>query len=125
MDVVEMIVPLAGLLVIYSLATCVVAIIIGKLVGYSPAVSCAIACTSMIGYPGTEILSNEVCDSLDCDDETRAKALEYIMPKMIVGGLRHSHHCIGGTGWRTGPHDLCLNRTKTPLVHCGSGVSFL
>lgn len=30
MDVVEMIVPLAGLLVIYSLATCVVAIIIGK-----------------------------------------------------------------------------------------------
>ena len=32
MDVVEMIVPLAGLLVIYSLATCVVAIIIGKLV---------------------------------------------------------------------------------------------
>lgn len=36
MDVVEMIVPLAGLLVIYSLATCVVAIIIGKLVGYSP-----------------------------------------------------------------------------------------
>ena len=87
MDVVEMIVPLAGLLVIYSLATCVVAIIIGKLVGYSPAVSCAIACTSMIGYPGTEILSNEVCDSLDCDDETRAKALEYIMPKMIVGGF--------------------------------------
>ena len=74
-------------LVIYSLATCVVAIIIGKLVGYSPAVSCAIACTSMIGYPGTEILSNEVCDSLDCDDETRAKALEYIMPKMIVGGF--------------------------------------
>ena len=86
-DVVEMIVPLAGLLVIYSLATCVIAIIIGKLVGYSPAVSCAVACTSMIGYPGTEILSNEVCSSLDCDEETRAKALEYIMPKMIVGGF--------------------------------------
>ena len=70
-----------------AIVVCKLLRFIGKLVGYSPAVSCAIACTSMIGYPGTEILSNEVCDSLDCDDETRAKALEYIMPKMIVGGF--------------------------------------
>lgn len=74
--------------------------------GYSPAVSCAIACTSMIGYPGTEILSNEVCDSLDCDDETRAKALEYIS-QVTSAASGHSHHCIGGTGLAYWPPELC------------------
>ena len=83
----EMIWPLIGMLALSTVGICIIASIVGKLVGYSPYISCAIACTCMIGYPGTEILSNEVCNSLECSEEIREKALAYVMPKMIVGGF--------------------------------------
>ena len=83
----EMIWPLVGMLALSTVGICIIASIVGKMVGYSPYISCAIACTCMIGYPGTEILSNEVCNSLDCSEEIREMALAYVMPKMIVGGF--------------------------------------
>lgn len=45
-----------------------IAVIVGKVVGYSPYIS-AIACTCMIGYPGTEILTNEVVTYTDITPE--------------------------------------------------------
>ncbi len=83
----EMLVPLVGMLGMCTVGICALAVITGKLVGYDPWISAAIACTCMFGYPGTEILSNEVVNSLDCTDEQRQRALEFVMPKMIVGGF--------------------------------------
>lgn len=84
----EMIVPLLGMLFFSSIGIVIIAVIVGKMVGYSPYISAAIACTCMFGYPGTEILSNEIANNIqDVTEEQRARALGYILPKMIVGGF--------------------------------------
>lgn len=83
----EMIVPLVGCLAICTVFICIIAAIVGKLVGYSAWISCAIACTCMIGYPGTEILSNEVVAAFEGTEEEKKAALDYVLPKMIVGGF--------------------------------------
>ena len=42
----------------------------------------------MIGYPGTEILTNEVVNSYtDITPEQRERMSAYLMPKIIVGGF--------------------------------------
>ncbi len=87
MGLLEMILPLVGMLAISTVFICIIASIVGKLVGYSPWISCAIACTCMIGYPGTEILSNEAVAGMEGTEEEKAAALNFVLPKMIVGGF--------------------------------------
>lgn len=87
MGLLEMILPLVGMLGISTVFICIIASIVGKLVGYSPWISCAIACTCMIGYPGTEILSNEAVAGMEGTEEEKAAALNFVLPKMIVGGF--------------------------------------
>lgn len=87
MGLLEMIIPLVGMLAISTVFICIIAVIVGKIVGYSPWISCAIACTCMIGYPGTEILSNEVVGSMEGTEEEKTAALNFVLPKMIVGGF--------------------------------------
>lgn len=87
-NLVQMIVPIIGMFVLGVIGISVFAVICGKFVGYSPAVSIAVGMTALYGYPGTEILSNEVVSSMtNFTEEEKAKALDYIMPKMIVGGF--------------------------------------
>jgi len=87
MGLLEMIIPLVGCLAICTVFICIIAVIVGKLVGYNPWISAAIACTCMIGYPGTEILSNEVVGAFEGTEEEKKAALDYVLPKMIVGGF--------------------------------------
>ncbi len=84
----EFIVPLFGCLILGVIGIVPLAVITGKLVGYNPFVSIACGVTALFGYPGTEILSNEVVASMtDFTREEKEKALNYILPKMIVGGF--------------------------------------
>ena len=84
----EMIFPLFGMLAMSTVGIVFIAVIVGKVVGYSPYISAAIACTCMIGYPGTEILTNEVVNSYtDITPEQRERMSAYLMPKIIVGGF--------------------------------------
>lgn len=84
----EMIVPLFGMLAMSTVGIVVIAAVVGKVVGYSPYISAAIACTCMIGYPGTEILTNEVVNSYtEITPEQRERMSAYLMPKIIVGGF--------------------------------------
>ena len=84
----EMIFPLFGMLAMSTVGIVFIAVIVGKVVGYSPYISAAIACTCMIGYPGTEILTNEVVNSYtDITPEQRERMSNYLMPKIIVGGF--------------------------------------
>lgn len=87
-DAVSFILPLIGCLLLGVVGIAIMALIFGKIVGYNPYVSIACGVTALFGYPGTEILSNEVVASMtDFTKEEKEKALNYIMPKMIVGGF--------------------------------------
>ncbi len=87
-DALGFILPLIGCLVLGVIGIAIMALIAGKIVGYNPYVSIACGVTALFGYPGTEILSNEVVASMtDFTPEEKAKALDYVMPKMIVGGF--------------------------------------
>ena len=88
MDALGFILPLIGCLLLGVIGIAIMALIAGKIVGYNPYVSIACGVTALFGYPGTEILSNEVVASMtDFTAEEKEKALNYIMPKMIVGGF--------------------------------------
>ena len=49
--------------------------------------SIAIGCTALIGYPLTQILTEEVLSVLDIDEETKQKLNNALLPKMLVGGF--------------------------------------
>lgn len=82
-----MIYPLIGTLILGSIGIAVFAVIAGKLLGYSPAMSITIGLTALIGYPGTQIITNEVTNGLDASDEEKAAVSEILLPKMLVGGF--------------------------------------
>ncbi|MEG1782943.1 MAG: hypothetical protein RR253_06820, partial [Oscillospiraceae bacterium] len=52
-DFLAMIWPIAGMLLLGATGICVLAVVAGKMVGYSPAISIAVGITAMFGYPGT------------------------------------------------------------------------
>lgn len=87
-DFLNMVIPVVGMLLLGVVGIAVLAVIVGKVVGYNPFVSIACGVTALFGYPATEIISKEVCASMtDFTEEEKAKALDYVMPKMIVGGF--------------------------------------
>ncbi len=85
----EMVFPLFGMLIVSAIGICIIAVVIGKLVKYTPFMSVAVAITCMFGYPGTELLTNEAVREMGegVTDEQKARAKTYLMPKMIVGGF--------------------------------------
>ena len=87
-DALNFIFPLFGTLITGVIGIAIMALIVGKIVGYNPFVSIAVGVTALFGYPGTEILSNEVVASMeDFTAEEKEKALAYVLPKMVVGGF--------------------------------------
>lgn len=87
-DLGKMIIPILGMFVIGISGIAIGSVICGKLVGYSPLISIAVGMTALFGYPGTEIMANEVCMGMEgFTQEEKAAALNYVMPKMIVGGF--------------------------------------
>lgn len=60
---------------------------VGKLLGYSAPMSVAIGLTSLYGFPGTLILSQEAARGAGETPEETAAVEAYILPKMIVAGF--------------------------------------
>ena len=83
----KMIGPVVGILVLCSIGIIGVCGIVGKLLGYSPYASAAIGVTCMLAYPATQIITTEGVDSLEWEGEERQKAMDYMLPKMIIGGF--------------------------------------
>lgn len=84
---VEMVFPLLGMLVIGVIGIAVFSIVIGKFVGYSPAISVAIGLTALLGYPQTEIVTNEAVKGFDGTEEEKKILHERVLPKMLTGGF--------------------------------------
>ena len=86
-DLVNMIVPLIGTLLVGAVFICLFGAIAGKLLGVHWTIAFAIAICCTIGYPGTQIVVDEVVRSLDCDEETRTKIYNNVLPQIIVSGF--------------------------------------
>ena len=41
----------------------------------------------MLGYPSTQIVTDDVCKALECSDEEKEKIRNYLLPKMLVAGF--------------------------------------
>lgn len=83
----KMIVPVVGILVLCSIGIVAVCAFVGKLLGYFPYASAAIGVTCMLAYPATQIITTEGVDSLEWEGDERQKAMDYMLPKMIIGGF--------------------------------------
>lgn len=83
----QMIVPTFGILLFCSIGIAVVCSVVGKFLGYSPFTSTAIGATCMLAYPATQIIATEGVDSMDGTPEQKQRAMDFILPKMIIGGF--------------------------------------
>lgn len=83
----SMIVPVFGILLLCSIGITALCGLIGKMLGYSPFASAAIGVTCMLAYPATQIITTEAVDSFEWEGEDRQRAMDYMLPKMIIGGF--------------------------------------
>ncbi len=86
-DLLNMIVPLVGTLLVGAAFVCLFGAIAGKFLKVHWTIAFAIAICCTIGYPGTQIIVDEVVRSLDCDEETRVEIYEHVLPQIIVSGF--------------------------------------
>lgn len=83
----DMLLPLVGMLVLAAIGIMIMSIIIGKILGYSPAISAATGLTALFGYPCTQIITDEVVESLDVSEEEKKAVHQLLLPKMLIGGF--------------------------------------
>ena len=61
--------------------------LVGKLVGMSWQMACAIGSTCLFGFPGTYIVTNEVVAATAKNEEEKQLMLDHMMPKMLIAGM--------------------------------------
>lgn len=86
-DLVELIVPITLSFLLGVGGNVVFSAISGKLLGYSVPMSIAIGLTSLYGFPGTMILSQEAAKSVKGTEEEIKMIESQILPKMVVAGF--------------------------------------
>jgi hypothetical protein len=86
-DVASLAGPLAIAFVFGVIGIAVFSALVGKLLGYSIPMSVAIGLTSLYGFPGTMILSQEAARGAGETPEEVAAIEHEILPKMIVAGF--------------------------------------
>lgn len=79
--------PMVGMLLLGGIGIAIVSIIAGRFLGYSAPMSIAIGCTALMGYPLTQILTEEALAVANVDEETKQKLSDILLPKMLVGGF--------------------------------------
>jgi len=86
-ELISLIIPILVTFVV-GLAGCIIAALIaGRFLKYSPAMSICIGLTSLYGFPGTMILSQEAAASVGETEEEIATIESQILPKMIIAGF--------------------------------------
>lgn len=83
----DLIIPITFSFLVGVTGSVTFAFIAGKLLGYSPSMSIAVGLTSLYGFPGTMVLSQEAAKSVG-ENEAEIQAIEAeILPKMIIAGF--------------------------------------
>ena len=86
-QLIELIVPITFSFLAGVIGNMVFAIVTGKLLGYSVPMSIAIGLTSLYGFPGTMILSQEAAKNVSPILEEQRLIEAHIMPKMVIAGF--------------------------------------
>lgn len=79
--------PLVGIIVLGVAGMAVLAILLGKFLGYTKEMSFAIALTALYGFPPTYILPDEASKALAENKEEYDYLMDCMLPKMLVGGF--------------------------------------
>ena len=83
----DMVIPLVGTLVFGAIGIAIFAIICGKFLGYSAYMSIAIGMCALMGYPGTQIVTDDMVNALSVSSEEKTAISDILLPKMLVGGF--------------------------------------
>lgn len=86
-NLIDLIVPISLSFLVGVSGSILFAIVTGKLLGYSLLMSIAVGLTSLYGFPGTMILSQEAAKSIAETEEERLAIEAQILPKMIIAGF--------------------------------------
>ena len=84
---IEVLLPLAKIIIIGVAGLLIFAFIIGKILKESPYMSLCIALNALYGFPPNFILTNEVIKSLTNDNDESEYLTNKILPKMLIGGF--------------------------------------
>lgn len=84
---IELVGPLAGIIVLGVTGMAILSVLAGKALGYSKAMSFAVALTALYGFPPNYILTEEACKALAEDDLEYKYLMNDMLPKMLVGGF--------------------------------------
>ena len=83
----DLIIPITFSFLVGVTGSVTFAFITGKLLGYSPSMAIAVGLTSLYGFPGTMVLSQEAAKSVG-ENPAEIQAIEdEILPKMIIAGF--------------------------------------
>lgn len=84
---IQILVPLLGIIVIGVTGMAVFSIIVGKKLGYSKEMAFSVALTALYGFPPNYILTDEAAKALAETPEEKEFLMEQMLPKMLVGGF--------------------------------------
>lgn len=79
--------PMAIIIVLGVLGLCIFSIIVGKILGMSWNMSCAVSLTALYGFPPNYILTMESIKALVKTPEEEQYLVDNMLPQMIVGGF--------------------------------------
>lgn len=83
----EIVVPLAGIIVLGVSGMALLSMFLGKRLGYTKEMSFAVALTALYGFPPNYILTEEASKALSETQEEREFLMDEMLPKMLVGGF--------------------------------------
>lgn len=84
---VEALVPIIGILLLGVVGIILASLIVGKLVGLSPAMSILVGIQCYSGYPVNYQISTEVIEAITENEEERNYLKDTIVPNLVIGGV--------------------------------------
>lgn len=90
-ELLKMMVPILGLLVIGAIVAALAAVVVGKVLKWDPWLSAAVGVTCLLGYPFTYGIAMEAVNGntfgRNFSEEEIQRLTNYVLPKMVIGGV--------------------------------------
>lgn len=83
----ELVGPLVGIIILGVTGMAILAMVVGKFLGYTKEMAFAVALTALYGFPPNYILTEEASKALADSDVEEKYLMDEMLPKMLVGGF--------------------------------------
>jgi hypothetical protein len=83
----ELAIPLIGIIFIGVFGMAVLSMILGKLLGYTKEMAFAVALTALYGFPPNYILTEEGAKAIAKNQDEKDFLMDQMLPQMLVGGF--------------------------------------